>query len=167
MPEQKPIDPPQSNGGIKLTLEVGQPWRVVSWALFIFIMGMIAGASALHLWRPKPPRDRVESPLPRDFSQRLQRDLDLSNEQAAEIETIVAKYEPLFRQTSDEARTKLREDLEKMNQEILPVLDDYQREIHRDQWRRMLKPPREHHRPPPRKDRPFKPHNDRPPPRHD
>ncbi len=150
MPEQKPVDTPSPKGGIKLTLEVGRPWLVISWALFIFITGTIAGGAVLHLWRPGPPPEPMESPLPRDFARRMHRNLVLSDQQTKEVETIVARYEPLFRRTGDEARAKLREDLEKMNQEILPLLDPRQRAIHQRKWRKILRPPRHHHGPPPR-----------------
>ena len=124
--------------GVRLTLEVGRPWLVTGWALFIFVMGAIAGGAAYHLWRPKPPRDHVSSPLPRDFARRMQHDLQLSDQQANKVEEIVTKYEPRFKQTSHEAREKLRDHLEEMNQEILPLLDGAQREMHEDEWQRIL-----------------------------
>ena len=150
--EQKPS--PGSNQSIRLTLEIGRPWLVTLWAVFIFVTGAIAGAALLHLWHPKPPRDdRQASPLPKDLAQRMQRDLALSDAQTLAVEEIVAEYEPLFRQTSEEAQEQLRSDLEAMHQEILPLLDERQQAIHQDEWRNMLRPPK-HHKGPHRRDGP-------------
>lgn len=159
----------ENSGGLKLTLEVGRPGLVILWAIFIFATGVITGGALLHIMRPRPPRhERMETPLPRDYSRRMQRDLQLSDEQAGAVEEIVARYEPLFQHTSEQAKEKLKEDLEMMNQELLPLLDDRQREIHMEEWRKMLRPPRERRPPLPRRDgeRPRHPDGRRPvPPR--
>ena len=147
MTEGKQHDSVRSDQGLRLTLEIGRPWLVTSWAMFIFVAGTITGAGLSRLWHPGPPRGRPqESPLPRDFARRMQRDLALSDEQARAVEEIVARYEPLFRPTSEEAKAQLRADLEDMNQEILPILNEQQRARHQEVWRDLLRPP-----PPPRR----------------
>ena len=161
MTDDKRHESERSPQSVRLTLEIGRPWLVTMWALFIFLTGAITGAAVMQLWRPHPPRgERQASPLPRDFARRLQRDLDLSTEQTQEVEEVVLKYEPLFRRTSEDAREQLRLDLEAMNQEILPLLNEEQRERHEEVWRRIL-------RPPPHRQRPRKPPRDEHPPRHD
>ena len=161
MTESKQHDSHRSGQGVRLTLEIGRPWLVTLWAVFIFLTGAVTGAALLHLWHPRPPRhERQESPLPRDFARRMQRDLELSDEQARAVEEIVARYEPRFRQTSEQAREQLRADLEAMQQEILPILDERQRALHQDKWRHMLRPPK-HHKGPPH----FKPHKEGRPPK--
>jgi uncharacterized membrane protein len=145
-------------GHVTVTLDVGRPLIVVLWAFFVFLMGGVTGGSLTFLMRPPPhhgpPGERLSAGLPRDFAQVMQRDHGLTDEQTAAIEKIVARYQPLFEKTSIEARAQLRGDLEKMNDEILPLLTEEQRRSHQALWRNLLDqsergggPPR--HGPPP------------------
>ncbi len=151
----EPPPPPRPPHRLTLTVDVGRPWLVVAWALFIFASGAIAGAALLFMLRPGPgfgplPGGRVgDAALPRDFARIMQHEDGLSDEQTEAVEQIVQKYTPRFRQTSQEAREQLRTDLEKMNQEILPLLTEEQRAIHLKRWRRMIAPRDPLHRGPP------------------
>jgi uncharacterized membrane protein len=153
LPENKPKDSANPPGHVRFTLEIGRPGGVVLWAVFIFLMGAIAGGSVLYLIRPPHHRDGMgKSALPRDFSQMMRRDLNLSDEQTAAIEQIVRKYEPRLEQNRREARDQMRADLAEMNDEILPLLSESQREAHRRVWQKVIDnrpprgpgPPREH-----------------------
>lgn len=115
-----------------------RPWGTVLWATVLFAMGAITGGSVHHLVQPhRLPHGSTISPIP-DFAQRLRRDLMLSDEQARSIETIVEKYEPRFRRVSQNARSELLSELQQMNAEIVPLLDEQQREHHEMHWNRML-----------------------------
>ena len=141
--EQDHPSPKPREGHITVTLDVGRPLIVVMWAVFVFVMGGVTGASLSFLLRPPPPHgprpgDRMGgSGLPSNFAHIMQRDHGLSDEQTAAIERIVEKYQPRFEKTSDDARDQLRADLEEMNKEILPLLTPEQREAHQELWRHM------------------------------
>ena len=124
--------------GPKPTSSMGWPWGTVLWAMLLFTLGGIAGGSFHHLVQPnRLTGKRTISPVPH-FAQRLRRDLRLTEEQARSIESIVAKYEPRFRRVSQDARSELLSELQEMNAEIVPLLNEKQRARHEMHWNKML-----------------------------
>ena len=122
----------------QLTSSISRPWGTVLWAILLFAMGGIAGASFHHMAQPhRLPHSSTISPIPH-FAQRLRKDLRLSEVQARSVESIVAKYEPGFRRVSQDARSELLSELQQMNAEIVPLLTDKQRAHHETRWNKML-----------------------------
>lgn len=150
LPSSKP--PLRSPRQITVTLDMGRPLVIILWALFVFVAGAITGASLLLLSGPPPhhgppPGEMLGGTgLPRNFAQRMQRDHGLTPEQTQAIEAIVEKYQPRLEETSRAARTKLRSELEQMNDEILPLLTPNQRRAHMERFQHVIDSP---DRPPP------------------
>ena len=136
---EKTIEPDlEGSFRAKPTSSMGRPWGTVLWAMLLFAMGVIAGGSYHRIVHPhRLPHSSTVSPVPH-FAQRLRKDLRLSEQQAQSIESIVVKYEPRFRRVSQDSRSELLSELQQMNAEIVPLLNEQQRAQHEIHWNKML-----------------------------
>jgi hypothetical protein len=117
-------------------------WRMAFFGLVILLAGVvIGGASTLMLVRhrpmgPPPGPEFVSGRMVHD----LQRDLDLSPEQAKKIGAIVKEHMQEMDNIRIEARPKIAEQLRRMNEEISAVLTEEQRQIWQQNWRQQFHP---------------------------
>lgn len=113
-------------------------WRMAFFGLVILLAGLVIGVSStLTLVRHRP---MGPPPGPEFVSRRmvhdLQRDLDLSPEQAKKIGAIVKERMQKLDEIRKEARPKVAEQLKLMNEEISAVLTEEQKRAWQDNWQR-------------------------------
>jgi len=121
-------------------------WRMAFFGLVILLAGLVIGVSStLMVVRHK---EKTRPWGPEFFSERmmdrLQRDLDLSAEQAKKIGAILKERMQNLEEIRKEARPKVAEQLKLMNEEISAVLTEEQKRIWERRFRRLpgeLRPP--------------------------
>lgn len=99
----------------------------------LFLLGILVGALAMHLYyavgSPAHPRfpgpGRAHRP---DFSQRLERELDLTPEQARRIDAILAESRAEGEALHAEMLPRVREQMERTRARIAEVLTPEQRD---------------------------------------
>jgi len=111
--------------------------KPVIFSLLTLLSGIIIGAAGvLMIVRP------IEKPsLPEEFSRKmlanLTKELHLTPEQKKQISPIVEKHMAAMDEIRSEARPKIRQELEAMNDELMAVLDNTQKQIWKERIQRM------------------------------
>ncbi len=125
-----------------MTVNTIQPSRAkpVVFSLLTLLSGIVIGAGATLMFIGLPSKE-PGPPLPEEFSrrmvQRLTRELDLTPEQRKAIRPVVESHMTAMDEIRDEARPKIRRELEAMNSEILALLDERQQQMWKDHIERM------------------------------
>ncbi len=101
-------------------------WRMAFFGLVILLAGVVLGASSLFLLRhrPKPPLPPLDVATRRLLDAQRDR-LELSPEQMEKIGPIFQKY----MDTLEEIRIAAFEQLQLMNEEVGPILNEHQRRL--------------------------------------
>jgi hypothetical protein len=114
--------------------------RPVIFSLLILLSGIIIGAGATLIFVGPPP-DETIPPGPEYFSRRMvdhmTRELALTPEQQKAIQAVIEKHMAVVDQYRDEARPKIRQELDTMNTELLALLDENQKQMWKDSIERM------------------------------
>lgn len=112
--------------------------KAVVFSVLILISGIIIGAGVTLLI---VPTQKPIPPFPENVSQRfieqLVRELNLTDEQKSTLDPIVAQHMQALDTIRQEARPKIRQELDQMNKDILSVLDDPQKVMFEDRIRQM------------------------------
>jgi hypothetical protein len=112
-------------------------WRMAFFGLVILLAGIVIGASAALIgkWHfLKGPGQGPERTADR-MVQGLRHELRLSPDQRRQIDPLIQKHMERLDQIRKEARPLIENELRQMNDEIAPLLDDYQRQM----WMQMQK----------------------------
>jgi hypothetical protein len=112
-------------------------WRMAFFGLVILLAGVVIGATLTLLLTHRI--DRPHIPPPPEFAAeqmvgRLDRQLNLSDEQMKQLEPILRKHMQKLNDIRMEARPRITEQLQIMNEEISSVLNEDQRQL----WQRHL-----------------------------
>lgn len=109
-------------------------------SLLTLLSGIIIG-SGLTLMFKGPAKEPAPPALPEEFSRRmvdhLTRELNLTQQQADAIRPVVESHMKVIDTYREEARPKIRTELDTMNDEILSILDEQQKHIWQDKITRM------------------------------
>ena len=131
-------------------------WRMAFFGLVILLAGLAIGASLTLILGRGLLEDRT--PGPERAGERMMRDLrhhlDLSPEQAEELEPILKKHMEALHKIRTAVRPQIIEQLELMNDEISSVLSEQQQSLWQRHFQRLQRDLREapgpgRHRPPP------------------
>ncbi len=116
--------------------------KAVVFSLLTLLSGIVIG-SGLTLMIKGPDKTETPPALPEEFSRRmvehLTRELNLTPEQGEKIQPVVESHMKVIDAYREEARPKIRTELDTMNEEILSILDDQQQQIWKDKIERMKK----------------------------
>ena len=85
-----------------------------------FVSGGLAGAGVHHLFRPPPPLGPFDLPV---------HELDLTAEQRAKIDAVLASHQPQIAETTREVFPKMKQIGDQIRAQIREVLTPKQREI--------------------------------------
>jgi hypothetical protein len=113
--------------------------RPVLLSLLTLFSGILIGAGATLLFVGHAKNDTP--PLPEEFSRRmvaqLTRELGLTLEQQEQINPVVERHMQVLDEIRNEARPQIRQELERMNDEIMALLDEQQQQMWKDHIDRM------------------------------
>jgi hypothetical protein len=133
-------------------------WRSAFFGLVILLAGIAIGAasSLLIVWRiPMGPMPGPEHQADR-MIQGLRHELGLSPQQRREIEPIIHRHMERLDQIRRDARPLIEDELRRMNEEIMPILNDQQRAMWMQMRQRLpMEPMPDQMRPMPRPQPPF------------
>ena len=105
--------------------------RWVRWLLWLIVFGsgFVAGAGLTLIGVRKGLLESIHHPeiMPKKVAQRLQRPLDLSDEQMRRVEQIVAQRQQVLLQIRVRVQPEVEAELDVIQREIAQVLDDQQR----------------------------------------
>lgn len=114
--------------------------RPVIFSLLTLLSGIVIGAGATLIF-VGPPEGETIPPGPEYFSRRMvehmTRELALTPEQQKAIQAVIEKHMTVVDQYRDEARPKIRQELDTMNTELLALLDENQKQMWKDSIERM------------------------------
>jgi protein-tyrosine-phosphatase len=140
---QESVAPPARRSGY---------WRQILLGALILVCGMAIGSAGTVILIGNRPHSRVlqtvrqRESAPRLMTERLQRDLRMSPEQASRVEAIVRKRLEAIWQIREEQRPRITEQFELMKKEVAEVLDPDQAKRWTEQFERFLRsgagPPR-------------------------
>lgn len=125
-----------------MTVNAVQPSKAkpVLFSLLTLLSGIVIGAGATLIFIGLPPKEQ-DMPLPEEFSrrmvERLTHELALTPEQRESIGPVIERHMKALDTIREEARPKIRLELEAMNNEILAMLDERQQQMWKDQIERM------------------------------
>ncbi|MBC8379476.1 MAG: hypothetical protein H8E62_09895, partial [Planctomycetes bacterium] len=105
-------------------------------SLLILLSGIAIGVGATLIvikQKPTPPRPKFNTRM----LNHLMRELNLTEEQKAQIDPIIQSHMEELEKIRTEAIPKITLITEAMNTEILLLLDDHQKQIWTDQMKRM------------------------------
>ncbi len=113
-------------------------WRMAFFGLVILLAGMLTGAAITMVtigrnqWEgpPRTPVEEVVMGVIHGITPRLR----LSPEQVREVQPILQKHITRLHEIWADGRTQISEELEAMNDELLPILDDGQQRL----WQRYI-----------------------------
>jgi Spy/CpxP family protein refolding chaperone len=129
-------------------------WRMAFFGLVILLAGIAIGvaASLLVAGRPMLGPERTADRM----IQGLRHELRLSPQQRQQIEPIIHRHMERLDQIRRDARPQIENELRRMNEEIVPILDDRQRAEWVQMQRRLpMEPSPGQMRLMPRPDKPF------------
>ena len=116
--------------------------KPVLFSLLILLSGIIIGAGATFIVLGQSEK-KEESHGPENFShrmvKRLTRELHLTDQQQKQVEPIIKKHMKAMNEIRGEARPKIRQELEEMNDELMAVFDNTQQQIWKQRIERMQK----------------------------
>ena len=117
-------------------------WRVILAAIVIFGAGVATGAVVVRTYAPKiVKRTHVSPPLPighdrrQEYIAKLDRELQLTPEQRAKIETILADSQKRMKEIWEPMEPQVTEEYRRTRREISEILTPEQQEK-MQQWRK-------------------------------
>jgi hypothetical protein len=132
-------------------------WHAILAAVIIFLAGSVSGAIISRLFFVKPPQQQSQQQKPpgppgsrqrMDFAERLQKNLNLSQEQKQKIDQILKESEKRMKEIWDTVEPKFKEETQKTHNEIIKVLTPEQLTIFETRFR----PPGSHNFSSPKQD---------------
>ncbi len=130
-------------------------WRMAFFSVIILLAGTVIGASGMFIWnrhrlakpRPQPtaksnsPQKKPEASNPAPpwvvMSKNLDRHLKLTDEQYKDLHRILRQHWTQLNKIKQEARPKIREALLSLNEKVLALLDEKQKTLWRQNFRRL------------------------------
>jgi hypothetical protein len=130
--------------------------KPVIFSVLILVSGIVIGAGLTLIL--VPPKNAPDLPPGPEFMSermigRMVGELRLSPEQQEQLKPIVTKHMSAIDVVRTEAQPKIRQEIESMNEEILALLDDAQKQLWQDRIKRMQEGFRRMHRRGPGDDR--------------
>lgn len=114
--------------------------KPVLFSLLTLLSGIVIGVGGTLIF-VGPQEKYAPPPVPEEFSRRmvdhLTRELSLTAEQQEKIKPIVETHMKTLDKYREEARPKIRQELEDMNNEIMALLDTNQQQMWKDSIERM------------------------------
>ena len=117
-------------------------WRVILAAIVIFAAGVASGAVVVRTYAPRiVKRTHVSPPLPighdrrQEYISKLDRELQLTPEQRAKIETILADSQKRMKELWEPMEPQVKEEYRRTRREISETLTPEQQEK-MQQWRK-------------------------------
>lgn len=110
-------------------LPVRRPfWKPVLLSLVIFASGAIVGTSATLILIRQQIHYRIHHPdeMPGNVASRLQRKLDLSDEQTEQVQAVLTERQQAIQQIRREFQPQLEAELDKLEKQVADLLDDSQ-----------------------------------------
>lgn len=106
-----------------------QFWKPVLLSLVIFASGAIAGTCATLMLIRNQVHYRIHHPeeMPANVAARLQRKLDLSDEQTEQVLTVLTERQQAILEIRREFQPKLETELDQLEKQVADLLDDSQR----------------------------------------
>ena len=115
--------------------------RPILFSLLILISGIIIGAGVTLITTVNSGTPQTLPPAPEHMSRRMvnriARELHLSPEQREHVDPIVQKHMEAMDEIRNQARPKISQELKEMNEEILSILDERQKQIWQDKVKQM------------------------------
>jgi len=131
------MNPAQPNQPDECLRQINR-WRMAFFAVVILAAGMIIGASAFFLLtsrlRPERPGPEMAAEL---LLRRQQRLLRLRPEQSERLQPILTEYIKKLHDIRINARKQIAEQLKLMNQQVLEILDERQKQLWQAQLRQL------------------------------
>ena len=116
--------------------------KPVLFSLLILLSGIIIGVGATVIVLRQSIKNE-NSRMPEEFSrrmvERLTRELHLTGDQRQQVKPIIEKHMKAMDQYRQEARPKIRQELEQMNDELMAIFDNTQQQIWKERIQRMQK----------------------------
>lgn len=117
--------------------------KPVLFSILILISGIIIGSGitlmvAIRFDNSSPPPEPEH--MSRRMVQRITQELHLSPEQQKQLGPIIKQHMKAMDDIRQEARPKIMEIIKQMNDEVMAILDEGQKQIWKDKSRRMQKP---------------------------
>ena len=114
--------------------------KPVLFSLLILLSGIIIGAGATIIVLRQSIKNE-KSRMPEEFSrrmvERLTRELHLTPDQRQQVKPIIEKHMKAMHDIRTEARPKIRQELEQMNDELMAIFDNTQQQIWKERIERM------------------------------
>lgn len=117
-------------------------WRVILAATVIFLTGFATGGVVVRTYAPKiVKRTHVSPPLPighdrrQEYIAKLDRELQLTPEQRAKVEDILAESQKRMKEIWDPMEPQVKEEYRRTRREISDILTPEQQEKMK-QWRK-------------------------------
>jgi len=116
--------------------------KPVLFSLLILLSGIIIGSGATVIVL-RPSLEKEHARLPEEFSRkmvkRLTHELRLTPQQQQQVRPIIENHMNAIDQYRQEARPKIRQELEEMNDELIIIFDNTQQQIWKEQIQKMQK----------------------------
>jgi hypothetical protein len=131
-------------------------WRMAFFSVIILLAGTVIGASGMFIWnrhrlvkspirlaaRQQNPQRKSENPDPNTpawvtMGRKLDQHLGLSDEQHRDLVRILRQHWQQLNKIKQEARPRIRENLLSMNEKVTALLDDRQKNLWRQDFRRL------------------------------
>jgi hypothetical protein len=131
-----------------------KPWRSILLGIIIFLCGLIVGAGVAVVAVQKMVVHAITNPeeIPQRITQRLRSKLDLTNEQATQIKSIIAMRQKAIQQIRREFQPRLEKELDLAREDVAAVLGPEKAQVWRKRFERLkrmwLPPPANHAEPP-------------------
>lgn len=115
--------------------------KPILFSMLILISGIVIGSGLTLLITEIQDAQKKMPPGPEYISnrmiQRLIRELELSPEQQQQLKPIISKHMQAIDEIRKEARPKVSKEIKQMNDEILSLLDEPQKQLWQDRMQRM------------------------------
>ncbi len=104
-------------------------WKQALLSLIIFASGAIVGTCTTLILIRQQVHHRIHHPeeMPGKIAARMQRKLDLSNEQTEQVQAILTERQQAIQQIRREFQPQLEAELNQMQEQVAHLLDDSQR----------------------------------------
>ena len=116
--------------------------KPVLFSLLTLLSGIIIGAGTTFIVLGQSEK-KEESHGPENFSRRmikgLTRELHLTDQQREHVKPIIEKHMKAMDEIRGQARPKIRQELEEMNDELMAIFDNTQQQIWKQRIKRMQK----------------------------
>jgi hypothetical protein len=118
-----------------------RPWKSVLLGLVILFCGMVIGAGItfhagpVMMFHAIRPGDEIAERV----TKRIDRDLDLTDEQRSQVAKIVAHRISVFKSILTDAYTRIKEQFELLHDEVVPILSAEQKLKWEKHYKKMQK----------------------------